>query len=303
MFIGFVLHHTGTVEHPPVWGEEVQARLMCKELELLDIETQIINKNESFRLFPDVTFHFSSDIPIKEGKVKVLWVQNDWDFKKIDLDINQFNSQYDLILHASDILYQRHKESFEDTYFFRMPGDPSLYFPAAPSGRFPEVDIVYVSNNIKTYLNDACIRPIFDRFGPERFRIYGSVWEESGFERCWGGAPPGLVVPDIFASAKIILSLHLEDHRKFNVTTCRIPEALLSGKPVISDKVGEDVFSKFVWYAEDGNHLADLAEEILNDYKSAEAVALKGRDFILKNHTFNHRIKELLFLLVGENKR
>lgn len=293
MFIGFVLHHTGTVEHPPVWGEEVQARLMSKELELLGVETQIINKNEEFRRLPDVSFHFSSDITIKKGKVRVLWVQNDWDFRKIDLDINQFNNQYDLILHASDILYQKHKDSF-NTSFFRMPGDPSLYFPTKPSGRFPEVDIVYVSNNIKTYLNDSYIRPLVDHFGPDRFRIYGSVWEGSGFEHCWGGAPPGLVVPDIFASAKIILSLHMEDHRKYNVTTCRIPEALLSGKPIISDKVGVEVFKDFVTYCS-SEDLVLTAVNLLQDYYSvAEARALKGRHFILENHTFTHRVKELL---------
>jgi hypothetical protein len=290
MFIGFVLHHTGTVEHPPVWGEEVQARLFCKELEKLGIETQIINKNEFFRRIPDVSFHFASDMPIKDGRLKVVWFQNDWDFRNLEQNINQFDNKYDIMLHASKVLQVKHGKG----YFFRMPADPELYFPMSPTTAFPETDIVYVSNNIKPYYNDEWIKPIARHFGPERFRIYGSVWEGSGLEECCHGAPPGLVVPEIFSSAKIVLSIHLEAHRRFNVTTCRIPEALLAGKPVLSDRVGQETYGLYVWYGNNGENLVSLAEEILDNYEDATRIALLGRSFITENHTVKHRIVELL---------
>jgi hypothetical protein len=290
MFIGFVLHHTGTVEHPPVWGEEVQARIFCKELNKLGIETEIINKCSEFRRIPDVSFHFASDIPIKNGKIKVVWLQNDWDFRNLEKDINQFDNKYDIILHASEELQKKHSRG----YFFRMSADPEMYFPTSPTGAFSNVDIVYVSNNIKPYYNDGWVKPIANYFGKDRFRIYGSVWGGSGLEEYCAGAPPGLVVPDIFASAKIILSIHLEDHRKYNVTTCRIPEALLACKPVISDVVGKEIFNDYIWYGNCGMELVEKAEEILNDYEKAKEKALKGMNFVLENHTFKHRVKELI---------
>lgn len=290
MFIGFVLHHTGTVEHPPVWGEEVQARLFCKELNKRGITTQIINKTESFSSLPDVSFHFATDMPIKDGKIKVIWFQNDWDFRNLEHDIHQFDDKYDIILHSSEVLQLRHGKG----YFFRMPADPELYFPTKPSGNFPITDIVYVSNNIKPYYNDEWVKPIAKYFGPDKFKIYGSVWEGSGLEEYCHGAPVGLVVPDIFASSKIVLSIHLEDHRKYNVTTCRIPEALLSGKPILSDRVGQNVYGLYVWYGFNGEQLVSLAEEILNNYEDATRIALLGRAFVLDNHTVKHRVAELL---------
>ena len=290
MFIGFVLHHTGTIENPPVWGEEVQARLFCKELDKLGIETEIINKCSEFRRTPDVSFHFASDIPIKNSKIKIVWFQNDWDFRNLEQNINRFDDSYDIMLHASDVLQKKHNKG----YFFRMPADPGVYFPSKPSGVFPNTDIVYVSNNIKPYYNDGWIKPIANHFGRDRFRIYGSVWGGSGLDEFCGGAPPGLVVPDIFASSKIILSIHLEDHRKYNVTTCRIPEALLANKPVISDMVGEEVFRDYVWYGNSGLELVEKAEEILNNYEEAEKRVLQGMNFVLENHTVSHRIDELL---------
>jgi len=229
-------------------------------------------------------------MPIKDGKVKVVWFQNDWDFRNLEQNINQFDNKYDVMLHASEVLQIKHGKG----YFFRMPADPELYFPMPPAMTFPKTDIVYVSNNIKPYYNDEWIKPIAKHFGPERFRIYGSVWEGSGLEECCHGAPPGLVVPDIFSSAKIILSIHLADHRKYDVTTCRIPEALLAGKPVLSDEVGQNVYGDYVWYGNSGEHLVSFAKEILNNYEKATQRALQGRSFVLTNHTFKHRVNELL---------
>ena len=290
MLIGFVLHYTGTIENPPVWGEEVQARIFCKELNKLGIETEIINRESNFSRVPDISFHFASDIPIKDGNIKVLWTQNDWDFRNLEQNINQFDDKYNIILHSSEKLQKKHNKG----YFFRMPADPEMYFPTQPSGRFPNTDIVYVSNNIKPYYNDNWIKPLANHFGIDRFKIYGSVWDGSGLEQHCLGAPPGLVVPDIFASSKIILSIHLEDHRKYNVTTCRIPEALLSGKPIISDEVGKEIFKDYIWYGASGDDLINHAEYILDNYEKATDRTLKGRQFILDNHTFTHRVNELL---------
>jgi spore maturation protein CgeB len=220
----------------------------------------------------------------------VLWVQNDWDFRTLGQDIHAFDNKYTLILHASEVFQKQHSGS----YFFRMPADPEMYEPTKPCIRFPLTDIVYVSNNIKPYYNEEWIKPLAEHFGVERFTIYGSVWGGSGLEKYCKGAPPGLVVPDIFASSKIILSIHLEDHRKYNVTTCRIPEALLAGKPVISDKVGEDCYGDYVYYGDNGKHLIELSEYILQNYDKAKEKALLGRDFVLNNHTFKHRVNELL---------
>lgn len=288
--IGFILHHTGTVESPPVWGEEVMARLFRKELARLGVDSEIINKSQQFSRRPDVTFHFSENMPVFPSSKRVLYLQNDWDFRAFVDSPKRFDENFDVILHASPVLHAKHGKGF----FFRMPADPELYFPTQPSGKFEPCDIVYVSNNIKPYLNNDWLKPLGAHFG-SRFRIYGSMWENSGLHS-WG-APKGMVVPDLFASAKIVLSLHLEDHRRYNVTTCRIPEALLAGKPVISDAVGGEEFGDFVWYARDASDLIDSAEWILANYSEAVSRAMQGREHVLKHHTFKHRAAALLNII------
>lgn len=294
MLIGFVLHHTGTVENPPVWGEEVQARIFCRELNKKGIDTVIINQTQSFSIEPDLAFYFSSDIPLKGGKKKFLWSQNDWDNKKLGENINIFDNTYDLILHSSPILQKLHNKG----PLFRMQGDPEMYYPQELNNLFQLVDIVYVSNNIKPYYNENWIKPLAEHFG-DRFVIYGFVWGGSGLERWWRGAPVGPVVPYIFANSKITLSLHLEQHVKYNVHTCRIPESLLAGKPVISDRVGEEIFNPYIWYGDSGKDLINQAEYILSNYTEAVNRTLKGRQFILDNHTTLHRINELLSYIKG----
>ena len=112
----------------------------------------------------------------------------------------------------------------------------------------------------------------------------------------------------IYSAGKIVLATHYQDpENRFPVyqASPRIFEALACGAFVITDNQ-RDVILLF----KGGEHLVyydnpdDLIEKIkyyLNHPSERERIALQGREEVLKNHTYEHRIEKLLSV-VGKKK-
>lgn len=139
--------------------------------------------------------------------------------------------------------------------------------------------------------------------------IWGPGWEKlhsySPLRRFLRG---GQLRPEvwlkIYSASRIVLAIHYQDHEKrFPVyqASPRIFEALACGAFVISDNQ-RDVFSLF----KEAEHLArfsdsdDLMERItyyLDRPKERGQIAEQGRREVLNNHTYVHRIEELLSIV------
>lgn len=139
--------------------------------------------------------------------------------------------------------------------------------------------------------------------------IWGPGWEKlhsySPLRRFLRG---GQLRPEvwlkIYSASRIVLAIHYQDHEKrFPVyqASPRIFEALACGAFVISDNQ-RDVFSLF----KEGEHLVrfsdsdDIVETItyyLDRPKERGQIAEQGRQEVLNNHTYVHRIEKLLSIV------
>lgn len=136
--------------------------------------------------------------------------------------------------------------------------------------------------------------------------VWGPGWEKlpagSSLRRCLRGAhtPPDVWLR-IYSASKIILATHYHDPLdRFPVhqASPRVFEALSCGAFVLCDRQ-RDVFSLFT----DGEHLVgfDDADDLrakteyyLNHSEARQRIARQGRLFVTANHTYVHRVKELL---------
>lgn len=129
----------------------------------------------------------------------------------------------------------------------------------------------------------------------------------------WDGMPTGSVTsgrvdrPEwirIYTASKIVLVIHFQD----GITPCfqaspKIYEALACGSFVLTDRQA-DVFRSF----QEGVHLAvyndavDLAEKVAHYLERPEErnkMAQAGRELVLNNHTYRHRIETIITTVFG----
>jgi spore maturation protein CgeB len=103
----------------------------------------------------------------------------------------------------------------------------------------------------------------------------------------------------IYNASKIVMSIHFDDGKTpCNQASPRLYEALACGSFVMADEQ-KDAKALF----EDGEHLVffknekDLRDKIiyyLDHPEERQRIALKGREEVIKKHTYTHRIKEML---------
>lgn len=161
-------------------------------------------------------------------------------------------------------------------------------------------DIVFVGSY---YPNRA---ELFEKLVNFDLGIWGSGWEKleakSKLRRCVKAShtPPSEWLK-IYSASKIVLVTHYQDpEKRFHVyqASPKIFEAMACGAFTVSDNQ-RDVFSLF----KDGEHLVrfdnpgELVKKIkyyLDHSEERERIAMQGREEVLKNHTYEHRIEKLL---------
>ena len=136
--------------------------------------------------------------------------------------------------------------------------------------------------------------------------LWGPGWDvlppTSSLRACIRGAH---TQPDIwtkiYSASKIVLSIHYCDSENgfpVHQASPRVFEAMACGAFVLTDRQ-KDVLSLF----KDGEHLVTFSDDVDLDRKIAyylehaderEQIAHAGRQEVLKNHTYGHRIQRLL---------
>jgi GT2 family glycosyltransferase len=126
----------------------------------------------------------------------------------------------------------------------------------------------------------------------------------------WGGDWEGLIdtrhVVDefiandelrrVYSSAAIVLADHWPDMREHGYISNRIFDALACGATVLSDSVSglAERFDGAVSVFEDPEGLREQVERLLSDPDQRRERARLGRDLVSREHTFAHRVDELL---------
>lgn len=284
--ICIILHHTGTLQNPPVWGDEIQALGFKKYLEKKGIQTDLIGWDDKERPKGeyDTFWHFSEYFERQPG-LNILWVQNDKDAEP------ENKKKYDKILYASSILAEKY-----NGIYFPFGFDPEEFYYEDSEKAF---DVVFLGNNVEPRRKKL---PLFleplRKF--EKFALFGSWWDGLAYTHYYRGTPKGAeAIRKIYNASKIVMNFQMEGHIKYNIPVGRIFEGIASGSLVVSERVGEEVFKDIVVYTDGGNDLVEKVEYWLEYEEERKERIKKGLDFI-KDHTIEKRVDSLLKIIGKE---
>src|SRR5262249_22255914 len=130
--------------------------------------------------------------------------------------------------------------------------------------------------------------------------IYGSGWEAFVDPRLIRSSHvPNEDLAVVYSSIGVLLNDHWDDMRENGFVSNRLFDALACATPVISDDMPEiaTLFDGAVLTYQ-GTELGTLVASVLADPSGSRARAARGRDIVLEHHTFDHRAREFLELLV-----
>lgn len=175
--------------------------------------------------------------------------------------------------------------------------DPNVFYPCHNNEFNDEILFVGVTRGIFRPIIRDLIKSNFE------FSVYGGGWEKFIDKKyIKGDFIENNVLHKAYSSCKILLNDHWEDMAQNGFISNRIFDALACKTFIISDNiksVNEVLGGNVVTYA-NHNDLKDKIYYYLNHDDEREKIAQKGYDIVLKNHTFDNRVSEILAIIESE---
>jgi O-antigen biosynthesis protein len=276
----------------PTWGDLHFAESIARELRRRGHRAAVQTLDEweaEAGLTYDVVVHLKglSRYHPKPGQFNVLWsISHPEELRGEECD------GYDLVAVASPLFAQR-LAAHTDTpvVVLEQAADPWVMRPDP----VPELahELVYVANSRNV------LRPIArDLLGTERdLAIWGTRWEGLiDTSRVVAEHVPNGELHRVYSSAGIVLNDHWDDMREHGYISNRIYDALACGAPVLSDDVPglAERFGDAVAVYRSPEELHEWIERLLGDPEERRRRGQLGRETVLAEHTFAHRVQRLL---------
>ncbi|MFI5009030.1 MAG: glycosyltransferase [Solirubrobacterales bacterium] len=296
----------------PLWGDLHFAESLARELRRRDHRALVQTLDEwedEAGLTCDVVVHLKglSRFHPKPGQFNVLWsISHPAELASEECD------GYDLVAVASPLFAERLRERTRTpVVVLEQATDSWVMYPEARGerGGNEEVsganglahELVYVANS------RGVLRPIAAELqGTKRdLAIWGSGWEGLiDTTRVVGEHVPNSELRHVYGSAGIVLNDHWEDMREHGYISNRIYDALACGALVLSDDVPglTERFGEAVAIYRSAEELHESIERLLADPRELRRRGELGRATVLSEHTFAHRVDELL-AIVAERVR
>jgi spore maturation protein CgeB len=282
-------------EVAPKWGDLHYAESLARELRRRGHRTLVQTLDEwedEGGLSYDVVIHLkglSRCFP-KPGQFNVLWsISHPHELSGEECD------GYDLIAVASPLFAAQLRERTRTpVVVLEQASDPWVMYPDRREQLAHE--LVYVANS------RGVLRPIArDLLGTDRdMAIWGSGWEGLiDTARVVAEHVPNGELRHVYSSAGIVLNDHWKDMREHGYISNRIYDALACGAVVLSDDVPglSERFGEAVAVYRSAEELRELVERLLADPGELRRRGEQGRAAVLAQHTFAHRVDELLSIV------
>jgi O-antigen biosynthesis protein len=279
----------------PTWGDLHFAESIARELRRRGHRTLIQTLDEwedEAGLDYDVVLHLKglSRFHPKPGQFNVLWsISHPAELTGEECD------GYDLVAVASPLFAaQLQERTATQVVVLEQAADPWVMRPD-PSMELAH-ELVYVANSRNV------LRPIArDLLPTERdLAIWGTRWEGLiDTAQVIAEHLPNEDLHRVYSSAGIVLNDHWDDMREHGYISNRVYDALACGALVLSDDVPglTERFGEAVAVYRSAGELHELIEHLLADPAERRRRGEHGRSIVLGEHTFAHRIDELLAIL------
>ena len=203
--------------------------------------------------------------------------------------------KYDMVFIASEnyakTLENRLNTQVETLY---QCTDPNIFFTEKEDDLYEDILFVGMARGVYREIVKDSIRKGFD------INIYGVGWKKFIDEKfIKGGFIPNDELHKYYSSCRILLNDHWEDMKELDFPSNRLFDALACGTFIISDDVPsvESLFEGNVVTYKNADDLEEKINYYLKNPRECEEMALKGKEIVLKNHTFDNRVEDLLYYL------
>jgi glycosyl transferase family 2/glycosyl transferase family 1 len=200
--------------------------------------------------------------------------------------------QFDIVLVASEQWAASLRERVSvPVAVLEQATDPAVFFPETDPAH--ERDLVFVGNSRKVMR-----RVLADLLPTDHdLAVWGGDWEGLIDERYVVGTYlPNDEVRRAYASAAIVLNDHWDDMRDHGFASNRLYDAVACGALVVSDRLSglEERFGGAVVTYETADELRTIVDHFLANPAERAARGAAGRELVLAQHTFAHRVDALL---------
>ena len=176
--------------------------------------------------------------------------------------------------------------------------DPEVFYPEIDENHRDEILFVGVTRGVYRKIIKDILKTKND------VSVYGMGWDKFIDKKYIKGKfIPNEELHKYYSSCKILLNDHWEEMRSEDFPSNRLFDALACGTFVISDKIpsAETLFEGSIITYEDVDDLNEKINYYLSHDDEREKIAEKGKEIVLKNHTFDNRVLEILDALKEMN--
>jgi glycosyltransferase involved in cell wall biosynthesis len=285
------------------WGDTHFARALADELQRRGHAARIevlAEWDAPDRPPADVTIHLRGLWPYVPHRADGLSVM--WSISHPDLVTVAECDAFDLVLTPST----RHAEQLAartgtPVHVLEQATDPTVFFPEHDPAHARE--LVFVGNSRGIFR--PIVRDLLDGGGAAERDL--AVWGQG-----WSGMlPDGVLagqhlrndeVRRAYSSAALVLNDHWDDMREQGIVSNRVFDALACGALVVSDhlpELGERFGDAVVTYTTPADLRSQLDALLAEPAVRVERAA-RGRELVLAEHTFRHRVDALLAAVAAQ---
>jgi spore maturation protein CgeB len=284
----------------PSFNPKAKLNKLARKINLLEIEkfAKFLSENHIDVVLTTGYFTGLHESTRKAGTKSILWSVDDtathcpvW---------FEYASKFDYVLtysKGSVWIYRRMGCSKVD--WLPPAVDTQYYFPRV----LPKLyDISFVGNNLADRKEglEKILYPLMKHY--QNFHLFGDGWSSNLRAKAHGPVDWRLI-PIIYASSKIVATIHRDAHklvegtinpRVFEALGCR--SFLLSDNPLGLDKLFEN--KKEIVIANNSEEALELAQFYLNESELSMKIATNGYEKVVKLHTTKHRARVLASIIL-----
>ena len=207
------------------------------------------------------------------------------------ITINEFE-KYDIVF-ISSIKYANKISAQVNTIVkpLLQCTDPTIFFTEPQEDINDEILFVGMTRHVHRQIIKDALKT------NHNISIYGGGWEAYLDKNdIKGQFIPNEELHKYYSSCKILLNDHWEDMKNEDFPSNRLFDALACGTFVISDNIpsAKTIFKDTIITYDNVDDLNKKLDYYLNHEDERKIIAEKGKKLVLKNHTFDHRVIEIL---------
>jgi glycosyltransferase involved in cell wall biosynthesis/ADP-heptose:LPS heptosyltransferase/ubiquinone/menaquinone biosynthesis C-methylase UbiE len=174
-----------------------------------------------------------------------------------------------------------------------LAADVEEFFPIEKVDKYTN-DVVYLGM-YHPHKSEEIISRMLIEAGDFNFAIYGKDWDSHLYlKKYWKGKLPLGEINALYSSAKIVIGTTEDRQREAGMINNRVFEALACGATFISEYFPEleSTFGDMIFYSKQAGDTKKIISDILGNKIKGKGKQ-EVRDFIVKNHTYDQRVKDI----------